>query len=55
MLFILNSQKNIKKKNDTSHYAHYRLNEKSELYNVRNVIKRAFKKHFCLIFIIRFL
>lgn len=29
--FILNSQKNIKKKHDIPPYAHYRLNEKLEL------------------------
>ena len=43
MLFGLNSQKNIKKKHDISYYAHYRLNEKLELHNDRNVIKQALK------------
>lgn len=39
---MLNSQKNIKKKHDISYYAHYRWNEKLELYN-RNVINLALK------------
>lgn len=43
MFFILNSQKNIKKKHDISYYAYYWLNEKLYVYNIRNVIKKALK------------
>lgn len=37
--FYIKLSKNIKKKQDICYYAHYRLQEKLELYNVGNVIK----------------